>query len=93
MTDPRHKAREVLTAAGFTDIGSYNGGATGTKQRFAAIKAYLFIFDGAEVWTAEILHTGAMLGKGADHDPYTALQDAIKAATRRTTSILDILKG
>lgn len=93
MTDPRIIAREVLAAAGFHEIGSHNGGATGSKQRFASINANLYIMDGAEAWTAEIAHNGAVLGKGADHDPYTALQAAIKAATRRTTSILDILKG
>ena len=93
MTDPHMMARTVLTDAGFRDIGSYNGGATGTKQRFAAIKAHLYQIAGSDSWTSEILHDSGVLGKGASLDPYTALQDAIRAATRRTSSILDILKG
>ena len=51
------------------------------------------MFTGSDTWTAEILHDSGVLGKGASLDPYTALQDALRAATRRTTSILDILKG
>lgn len=93
MTDPHTTARTVLTDAGFSDIGGYNGGAAGSKQCFAAIRAHLFMFTGSDTWTAEILHDIGVLGKGASLDPYTALQDALRAATRRTTSILDILKG
>lgn len=89
MTDPHMMARTVLTDAGFRDIGGYNGGASGTKQRFAAIRAHLFMFSGSDTWTAEILHDSGVLGKGASHDPYTALQDAIRSATTRTISILE----
>ena len=93
MTDPHTTARTVLTDAGFRDIGGYNVGASGTKQRFAAIRAHLFMFSGSDTWTAEILHDSGVLGRGAGYDPYIALQDAIRSATTRTISILDILKG
>ena len=93
MTDPHAMARTVLTDSGFRDIGGYNGGASGTKQRFAAIRAHLFMFSGSDTWTAEILHDSGVLGRGAGYDPYIALQDAIRSATTRTISILDILKG
>lgn len=93
MTDPHLMARTVLTDAGFRDIGGYNGGATGTKQRFAAVKAHLYMIAGSDSWTAEILHDSGVLGRGAGYDPYIALQDAIRSATTRTISILEILKG
>ena len=92
MTDPHLMARTVLADAGFRGISSYNGGASGTKQRFAAIRAHLYQIAGSDSWTAEILHDSGVLGRGAGYDPYVALQDAIKSATRRTSSILDILK-